>query len=117
MLAELIEQRKPKRVVYVVNFANDLFEADRPNSERHAVWDGWAVRRETAPTRVASFPGRDFLFRKSHAVFALRRWWYRRSAPTEAFSAPSEGTFRDIGSPRRARPMSMCARATTPTAS
>jgi len=45
---------------------------------------------------VASFPGRDLLFRSSHAVFALRRWWYRRSGPTEAFSVPSEGTFRDI---------------------
>jgi len=97
VVAELVEKRRPKRVVYVVNLSNDLFEADRPNRERHAVWDGWAVRRETAPSRVASFPGREALFRKSHAVFALRRWWYRRGGPTEAFSAPSEGTFRDIG--------------------
>jgi hypothetical protein len=97
VLAGLLESRKPKRVVYVVNFANDLFEAERPNPERHAVWDGWAVRRETAPAHVESFPGRDLLFRESHAVFALRRWWYRRGAPTEAFSVPSEGTFRDIG--------------------
>jgi hypothetical protein len=97
VLADLLEKRKPKRVVYVVNLANDLFEAERPNPLRHAVWDGWAVRRETAPAQVASFPGRDLLFRKSHAVFALRRWWYRRSGPTEAFSVPSEGTFRDIG--------------------
>ncbi|MFT3773146.1 MAG: hypothetical protein QM820_47805 [Minicystis sp.] len=97
VLAEILEKRKPKRVVYVVNFANDLFEAERPNTERHAVWDGWAVRRETAPAHVAGFPGRDLLFRKSHAVFALRRWWYRRNAPAEAFSLPSEGTFKDIG--------------------
>jgi hypothetical protein len=96
VIAHLIEKRKPKRVVYVVNFANDLFEAERPNTERHAVWDGWAVRRETAPAHVASFPGRDLLFRKSHAFFALRKWWYRRSGPTEAFSVPSEGTFKDI---------------------
>ena len=96
VLAELLEKRKPKRVVYVVNMANDLFEAERPNRERHSVWDGWAVRRETAPTKVASFPGREALFRRSHAVFALRRWWYLRQSPVEAFSTPSEGTFHDI---------------------
>lgn len=96
VLAELLEKRKPKRVVYVVNLANDLFEAERPNTQRHVVWDGWAVRRETAPAKVASFPGREPLFRGSHAVFALRRWWYRRSAPTEAFSVPSEGAVKDI---------------------
>jgi hypothetical protein len=97
VVADLLAKRKAKRVVYVVNFVNDLFEAERPNAERHAVWDGWAVRKETAPTHVASFPGRDLLFRKSHAVFALRKWWYRKTGPTEAFSVPSEGTFRDIG--------------------
>lgn len=97
VLADLLEKRKPKRVVYVVNFANDLLEAQRPNAQRHAVWDGWAVRLETAPSHVAGFPGRDFLFRKSHAVFALRKWWYKTTGPTEAFMVPSEGTFKDIG--------------------
>jgi lysophospholipase L1-like esterase len=97
VLADLLEKRKAKRVVYVVNLANDLFEAERPNTERHAVWDGWAVRKETAPASVASFPGRDTLFRKSHAIFALRKVWYRATGPKEAFSVPSTGTFRDIG--------------------
>ena len=96
VLAELLEKRKPKRVIYVVNLANDLFEAERPNTQRHAVWDGWAVRKETAPAKVASFPGREALFRTSHAVFALRRYWYRRTAPQEAFSLPSEGVVKDI---------------------
>lgn len=97
VLEAMLRQRRPKRVLYVVNFVNDLFEAERPNAERHAVWDGWAVRKETAPTHVAGFPFRDTLFRKSHAVFALRRWWYRRGGPVETFSTPSEGTLRDIG--------------------
>jgi lysophospholipase L1-like esterase len=92
----VVKKRKAKTLVYVVNFANDLLEAGRANAERHAVWDGWAVRRETAPTHVATFPGRDFLFRKSHAVFALRKWWYRATGPTEAFAVPSEGTHKDI---------------------
>lgn len=96
LVAGMLDTRKPKRVVYVVNFANDLFEADRPNTGRHTVWDGWAVRRETAPAHLASFPGRETLFRKSHAFFALRRWWYRRGGPTEAFTVPSQGTFGDI---------------------
>jgi len=95
--ADLVSRRKAKTLVYVVNLANDLLEADRPNADRHAVWDGWAVRRETAPVRVAPFPGRDLLFRKSHAIFALRKWWYHATGPTEAFSVSSEGTYRDIG--------------------
>jgi len=98
LLERALAERKPKRVLYVVNVANDLFEADRPNAERHAVWDGWAVRKETAPASVLSFPGRDALFRTSHAVFAMRRWLYRSDSPQEAFSAPSEGTWKDIGS-------------------
>src|SRR5262245_49080419 len=77
--------------------ANDLFEADRPNVERHSVWDGWAVRKETAPADAPTSGLRELLFAKSHAVFALRRWLYRRSSPQEAFSLPSEGTWRDIG--------------------
>lgn len=60
-------------VVFVVNLANDLFEATRPNKERHKVWDGWAVRSETMPTDFMNFPGRTLLFSKSHAVFALRK--------------------------------------------
>ena len=51
------QRRHPSTVVYVVNFANDAFEAERPNTQRHAVWDGWAVRRETAPASVTEFPG------------------------------------------------------------
>jgi hypothetical protein len=96
VIAEQLARRKPKKVVYVVNFANDLFEAERPNTARHAVWDGWAVRKETAPVHVAWFPFRDFLFRKSHAVFALRRAIYQRNAPSEVQSLPSEGTWKDI---------------------
>jgi hypothetical protein len=98
VIERMLASRKPKRVVYVVNLSNDLFEAGRPNRERHAVWDGWAVRKETAPSSIASFPGREALFRTSHAVYALRRWWYRENEPTEALSTPSTGTFRDISS-------------------
>ena len=82
-------------VVYVVNLANDLFEAARPNVDRHAVWDGWAVRVETAPERVTAFPGRALLFRESHAFFALRSVLHRRTdAPDAGFS--SEGTWQDL---------------------
>jgi len=96
-LDELLPERKPKTVVYVVNFVNDPFEAARPNTERHAVWDGWAVRKETAPASVASFPGRDLLFRRSHAVFALRQWLYRRGGPErDDRGFASEGTWRDL---------------------
>ena len=70
-------------VVYSINLAKDLFEATRPNVERHAAWDGWAVRVETAPEHSPSFPGRALLFRESHAVFALRSLLHRRDEAPE----------------------------------
>jgi hypothetical protein len=82
-------------VVYTVNLANDLFEADRRNVDRHAVWDGWAVRSETAPERIVDFPGRALLFRESHAVFALRALLHRSDASADAGFA-SEGTWQDL---------------------
>jgi hypothetical protein len=96
-LEELLRTRRLATVVYVVNFYNDYFEATRPNVERHAVWDGWAVRRETAPSRVASFPGRGLLYNRSHAVYALRRWWYQTfAAPNDERGFPSEGVAEDL---------------------
>lgn len=97
-LEEILAARKPKIAVYVVNFSNDFFEAVRPNTERHATWDGWAVRKETAPLSITSFPGRDFLFNRSHAVYALRRYWYQARHPQadDRGGLPSEGTANDL---------------------
>jgi hypothetical protein len=53
---ELLAERKVASVVVVLNFVNDPFELERPNRERHAVWDGWAVRSETAPAASPSSP-------------------------------------------------------------
>jgi hypothetical protein len=85
-----------KTVVYVLNLSNDLFEVDRPNTQRHAVWDGWAVRAETAPTEVTSFPFRQWFMSRSHLVFALRQVLHA-SGPvaTEGFAA-TEGTWKDV---------------------
>ena len=98
-MQELAQRRHPSTIVYVVNFANDPFEAERPNRDRHAVWDGWAVRRETAPAHVTRFPGRELLFQRSHLVLAWRKWWHGRGGgardDTER-GTPSEGTFRDL---------------------
>ena len=95
VIAEVLGKRKPKTIVYVVNFVNDPFEARRRNVERHAVWDGWAVRRELAPAEVTSFPLRSLLFRRSHAVFALRQILYEREA-LRVFRTPSEGGAEDL---------------------
>ena len=95
VLETWIPKRKPKTVIYVVNLANDLVEAKKPNTTRHAVWDGWAVRKETAPESVVSFPGRALLFRESHAVFAWRRWVHGSSRPDDQ-PLPSEGTATDL---------------------
>lgn len=81
-------------LVYVVNMANDLFEASRPNVSRHAVWDGWAVRKETAPDHVTSFPGRELLYRESHLFHALRGVGVSGSGGS---GFASEGSWKDLG--------------------
>jgi hypothetical protein len=94
---EVGKRRHPRTVVYVVNFANDAFEANHPNPERHVAWDGWAVRREYAPQHVRQFPGRELLFRSSHLVLAWRKLWHSFGGnKLDERGTPSEGTFRDL---------------------
>lgn len=97
---ELLQERRPQTVVYVLNFLNDPFELERLNLERHAVWDGWAVRLETAPSRVRAFPGRRWLLSKSHLVYAARRWLHERDQAKQPQTAelglPSEGSWEDL---------------------
>lgn len=103
LAAELLAARKPKTLVVTINFLNDPFEIDRPNKDRHAVWDGWAVRAEHAPSDVSSFPGRKWLYSQSHAFYAFRRWQHERgkaelpvAGEAVDFGTPSEGTFEDL---------------------
>lgn len=100
---ELLQSHKPRTVVVVINMSNDFFETGRPNTDRHALWDGWAVRKETAPASVTEFPGRGWLMNESHAMFALRQWM---AAPSPAHEAgfPSEGTALDLLPREAARP-------------
>jgi hypothetical protein len=100
---ELLAERKPKTLIVTINFLNDAFEIERPNKDRHTVWDGWAVRAELAPSDVRSFPGRKWLYSKSHAFYALRRWQHERgkaelpeAGESVDFGTPSEGTFEDL---------------------
>ncbi len=99
---ELLAERRPQTVVYVLNFLNDPFELERPNTERHAVWDGWAVRKESAPEEgsTTAFPGRRWLMSQSHAMYAMRRWLYEQGKaelPDHAqFGFPSEGGWHDL---------------------
>ncbi len=95
MIAELIDQRKPTTVVLTLNMVNDLFEEHRPNAERHVVWDGWAVRKENAPTETTDFPFRSWLYRRSHLVFALRKWMHEGDPVGDA-GLGSEGSWREL---------------------
>ncbi len=102
LTSDLLGRYEPSVVVYVVNFANDLFEASHPNTTRHAVWDGWAVRKETAPDQVTSFPGRALLYRESHAFHALRSFLYAHGEKLDDRGFASEGTVGDlVGQSRR----------------
>ena len=107
---EVLKTRKVKRVVFVVNMANDLFELSHTNLKRHVIWDGWAVRKETAPTTLpTSWPGRQWLFSQSHLVFAARAGLLALEGKGIALdseakleqertssSLPSEGTWTDL---------------------
>ncbi|MAA79688.1 MAG: hypothetical protein CL916_10550 [Deltaproteobacteria bacterium] len=96
---ELIEQRSPKTLIYTLNMVNDLFEYNSPNSERHKEWDGWAVRTETAPDDVFSFPGRKWLFQKSHLMYSIRRYLRTQQDPNPLLHLPSEGMWDDFLNP------------------
>ena len=96
VVKDVLARRKTvSAVIYVVNLSNDLFEADRPNTQRHKVWDGWAVRAETAPTEpITDFPFRRALMSKSHLVYGPRKLMH---APTEGGEELStEGSWRDV---------------------
>ena len=95
-VADRILQERPVRdLVLVFNLANDLFELEVPNLERHAVWDGWAVRSETAPAHVTYFPGRAWLYRRSHLFFAMRKAWHSTD-PALKEGLPSEGGVQTV---------------------
>jgi lysophospholipase L1-like esterase len=95
VVKEVLARRKVATVVYVLNLSNDLFEVDRPNLQRHTVWDGWAVRTETAPSSVTNFPFRRALMSRSHLVFAARKLLLSSGQPaSEGFA--TEGSWKDV---------------------
>jgi hypothetical protein len=94
VVKDVLRTRKVATVVYVLNLSNDLFEVDRPNLGRHTVWDGWAVRTETAPAEVNDFPFRRDLMSRSHLVFGARQWLHSTAPATEGFA--TEGTWKDV---------------------
>lgn len=91
----VLGERPARDLVVVFNLANDLFELEVPNVDRHAVWDGWAVRSETAPLRVHDFPGRAWLYQRSHLFFAMRRAWHPQD-PSLKDGLPSEGGVQTV---------------------
>jgi hypothetical protein len=98
VIREIGAQRKLAEVVVVYNAVNDFFEVSRPNSQRHVVADGWAVRTELAPD-LTPFFGRQWLYNQSHAVLAWRK---RANAADEVRAhldeagVPSEGSAGDL---------------------
>lgn len=95
VVKEVLGARQVGTVVYVINLSNDLFEVERPNLQRHTVWDGWAVRSETAPAAVTQFPFRQALMSRSHLVFAARKWLNASGQPAKEGFA-TEGSWKDV---------------------
>ena len=95
--ARVARERGLKRVIFVLNFSNDPFELVRPNRDRHRELDGWAVRAELDPGEGLDFPGRRWLFSRSHLAFHLRRLLRAAAPPTDgAEGLPSEGTWSEV---------------------
>lgn len=95
LVERLVETRKPAHVIYVLNVSNDLFELGRPNTTRHRVWDGWAVRSETAPAgALTPFPFRHEVMNRSHLMYAARR--FVAGTANLGQEAASEGTWTDV---------------------
>ncbi|RYZ61288.1 MAG: hypothetical protein EOP08_13695, partial [Proteobacteria bacterium] len=95
VLEELLRTRRPRAIVVALNMVNDLFEASRPNAERHAVLDGWAVRKEHLIGTPWPIPYRYVLFGRSHLVYALRRQG-EQGVLGAGVGVPSEGGYRDL---------------------
>jgi SGNH hydrolase-like domain, acetyltransferase AlgX len=70
---ELAPTGRPDVVVYVVNVGNDFREALIPNRLRTTARDGWAVPPSHAGDDEVEFPGRAWLFGRSHLVYATRQ--------------------------------------------
>ena len=96
VVEEMLARRKPSVVVYTVNMANDLFEVEHPNRDRHVIWDGWAVRKDGAAATPRWFPGRSWLFGRSHLVFALRKIAHGRHPEAPDQGVASEGSWTDL---------------------
>lgn len=88
-LIDEVAPRRPSVIVMVVNFANDLFEINIPNTQRHVVLDGWAVRGDTVPDRL-NIPGRSWLFQHSHLVLAARTLLHAEGQPEDAATPGAE---------------------------
>jgi hypothetical protein len=90
--------------------------APQPRAPRRVGRLGRAQRDR--PRRVTEFPGRRWLFSRSHAVYALRRWLHERGSAA-APRAPSSTTRSTSAPPPRAACTTSCspASARTPTRS
>ncbi|MEZ4266182.1 MAG: hypothetical protein R3F39_07370 [Myxococcota bacterium] len=72
-LAELAPTYRPETVVFTANLANDWTEVRVPNARRTTARDGFAAYRLHDAPELSDFPGRAWLFGRSHLFLAVRR--------------------------------------------
>ncbi|MCB9788522.1 MAG: hypothetical protein H6744_17710 [Deltaproteobacteria bacterium] len=72
-LAELAPVYRPETVVFTANVANDWTEVHVPNARRTTARDGFAAYQLHGAEAVTEFPGRAWLFGRSHLFLAVRR--------------------------------------------
>ena len=69
----LAPELHPDVIVFVANVANDWWEANVDNTRRSTARDGWLVSLSGRKEEPIDFPGRRFLFGRSHLFLAARR--------------------------------------------
>jgi hypothetical protein len=87
---------RPEIVVLVANTANDWFETKAPNTRRTTARDGWAAFNLAGTEEPTWFPGRRWLYGRSHLFYVLRRIATHRSGPPPAHAVSAQRLVDDL---------------------
>ncbi len=96
VVRERLAARRAVTVVYVVNFADDLFEARHSNRERHTAWGGWSVETKTPPGAFSGLPAGEILLHRSHLAFALQAYFHPNEPTMSERGLSSEAAAAEL---------------------
>jgi lysophospholipase L1-like esterase len=101
-LEALAPTYRPETVVFAANLANDWTEVRVPNARRTTARDGFAAYRLHGAPEAADFPGRAWLFGRSHLFVAVRRLFAAATERPPETAAAARRLLADL--PQLSRP-------------